>query len=96
VLARCEQAFDDLAVEVVGDHDAHGVDVGRIGDRVPVVLGALVAVALGGVVGHCFVHVGYGYQAHAGPVGTEQRCRGTVSGRMGPSRHAAADDGHTD
>ena len=96
MLAGGEQAFDDLAVQVVGDHDADGVDVGRVGDRAPVVLGALVAVALGGVVGDGFVGVGDGDQAHVGAVGAEQRRRGAISGGVGTSGHAAADDGDTD
>ena len=51
MLARRQEALDDLAVQVVGDDDAHGIDIGRVGDRAPVVLGPFVAVALGGVVG---------------------------------------------
>ena len=51
VLARGQQGLDDLTVQVVGDHDAHRVDVGRVGDGVPVRLGACVAVPPGGVAG---------------------------------------------
>ena len=96
VLARGEQTLDDLAVQVVGDHDAHRVDVGCVGDRPPVVLGALVAVALGGVVGDRGVGVRDGDQAYIRPVGAEQRCGAAVSGGMRTSGHAAADDGHPD
>ena len=96
VLARGEQALDDLAVQVVGDHDADRVDVGRVGDRAPVVLGALVAVPLGGVVGDRFVHVRDRDQPHVGPIGTEKCCGTAVSGRVCAPGHPAADDGYAD
>src|SRR6476661_7370479 len=55
---RGQQALDDLTVQVVGHHDTDSVDVGRVGDGPPVVLGAGIAVALGGVLGHRGVGVG--------------------------------------
>ena len=45
VLAGLEQTLDDLAVQRVGDDDADDVDVGRLRDRLPARLGALVAEA---------------------------------------------------
>ena len=96
VLARGEEALDDLAVQVVGHHDADRIDVGCVGDRPPVVLGALVAVSLGGVIGDRFVHVRDGHEAHIGPIGAEKGCGTAVSGGMRSSGHPAADDGYPD
>ena len=96
VLACGQQSLDDLAVQMVGHHDAHRVDIRRIGDRAPVVFGALVAVALGGVVGDGGVGVGDRDQPHVRPIGAEQRGRGAVSGGMGAAGHPTADHGHAD
>ena len=96
VLACGKQPSDHLAVQVVGHHDADRVDIGGVGDRAPVVLGALVAVAQRVVVGDGRVGVGDGDQPDVGSFGAEQRRRGAVSGGMRPAGHAAADDGDTD
>ena len=66
-----EQSLDDLAVQVVGDHDADRVDIGGVGDRAPVVFGPLVAVPLGGVVGDGGVCVGDRDQPDVRPIRTE-------------------------
>ena len=96
MLTGGEQALDDLAVQVVGDHDAHRVDIGCVGDRAPVVLSALVAVALRGVIGDRFVHVRDRHEAHIGSVGTEKGCGTAVSGGMRAPGHPAANDGYPD
>ena len=96
MLARRQQALDDLAVQMVGDHDADRVDVGGIGDGTPVVLRPLVAVALGGVVGDGVVRVGDGDQPDVRPVRAEQRASGAIAGRVRAARHAAADHGDPD
>ena len=96
VLACGEQSLDDLAVQVVGHHDAHRVDIRSVGDRLPVIFGPLVAVSLGGVVGHGGVGVGNGDQPHVRPIGAEQRRGGAVAGGMGAAGHATADHGHAE
>ena len=96
MLAGGEQAFDDLAVEMVGDHDAHCVDVGRLGDRPPVVLGAFISIPACGVVGDGLIGVRDCHQSHVGSVGLEERAGGAVSGGMGAAGHATADDGDSD
>ena len=93
MLARGQQSLDDLAVQMVGDHHAHRVDVRRLGDRPPVVFGSLVSVPLGGVVGNGGVGVGDGDQPHIRPVGAEERRGGAVAGGVGAAGHATADDG---
>ena len=67
VLTGGEQAFDDLAMQVVGDHNAHGVDVGRLGDRPPVVLGPFISIPACGVVSDGLVGVRDCHQSHVGP-----------------------------
>ena len=49
VLAGRQQRFGDLTVQVVGDHDADGVDVVGLDDRLPAGLGPFEAVAISGV-----------------------------------------------
>ena len=93
VLARGDQPFDDLAMQMVGDNDTHRIDVGRLCDGAPVVLGALVPVALGGVVGHGGVGIGDGDQPHVRPLRPEQGGRHPVSRGMCPAGHAATDNG---
>jgi hypothetical protein len=96
VLSGGEQSFDDFAVQVVGDHDAHRIDVLRLGDRMPVVFGALIAVPLGGVVGDGGVGVGNRDQPHVGVVGAEQGGGGAVASGVSATGHATADHGHAD
>ena len=96
VLAGGEQAFDDLAVQMVGDHDAHCIDVGRLGDRPPVVLGPFISIPACGVVSDGLVGVRDCHQSHVGPVGPEERAGGAVSGGVCASGHATADDGDSD
>ena len=96
VLARGQQALDDLAVQVVGHHNADRVDIRRIGDRMPVVLGAVVAITLGGVVCDGGVGVCDRDESNVGAFGAEQRGGGPVSGGMGTAGHPAADDGDPD
>ena len=93
VLARGDQSLDDLPMQMIGDNDAHRVDVRRIGDGAPVVLGALIAVTLGGVVGDGSVGIGDGDQPHIRPIGPEQCGRRPVSRGMRAAGHAATDYG---
>ena len=80
-------------MQMIGDNDAHRVDVRRIGDGAPVVLGALIAVTLGGVVGHGGVGICDRDQPHIRPLGPEQCGRHPVSRGMCPAGHAATDNG---
>src|SRR5262249_28446070 len=85
-----------FAVQVVGDHDTHRVDVRRVGDGAPVVLGALVSVSLGGVVGDGRVGVGDRDEPYVWSVRAEQRGGRAIAGRVCPARHAATDHARPD
>jgi hypothetical protein len=94
--SRGQQSFDDLAVQMVGNHHAHRIDVGCVSDRAPVVAGPLIAVALGGVVGHRGIGVGDRHQSHIRAIDSEQCCGGAVSGGMCTPGQSPADDGDAD
>ena len=88
--------FDDLAVQLVGDDDADGVDVGRFGNGLPAVLGALIPVPTWAVSSATAWLVSAIATSRTSGRSSEQRGRRAVSGGMGSSGHAATDDGDTD
>jgi hypothetical protein len=57
MLAGRQQCFGDLAMQVIGNHDADGVDVIGSYDRLPAALGALEAAAILRVVGEVGIDV---------------------------------------
>ncbi len=90
VLARGQQSLRDLAVQVVGHHDAHGIDVVGPGDRLPARLGALEAVPLRGVRGELGIDVSDRNEPDRRRSGPEHGLRGavgvSVTGRPCPHR----------
>lgn len=96
MFAGGEQSLDHLAVQMVGHHDTHGIDVVGLGDRPPVVFGALIAVAADVVVGDGGIGVGDGDEPDIGVLKTEQRSGGAISGRMRAAGHPATDHDDTD
>jgi hypothetical protein len=50
VLAGCQQRLSDLAVQVIGNHDADSVDIVGVRDGLPAALGTFEAIAISGVV----------------------------------------------
>jgi hypothetical protein len=92
---RRGQLLDDLAVQVVGDHHAHHVDVVGLDDRLPARVAALEAVRRRGVGGQLLVDVRDRHRRTA--AGRRRRpCRPTGTRARGPARHARADDGDPD
>ena len=96
VLARGEQRLDDLAVEVVGDDDADDLHVVRLEQFAPVGAVALVAVALGCVLGHALVRVDHGGIPDGRQRRVEKRWGCAVSGAMCAAGHTGSDDGDAD
>jgi hypothetical protein len=58
VLTGCQQHVSDLAVQVIGNHDADSVNIIGVRDRLPAAFSTFEAVAIFGVVGEVSVDVG--------------------------------------
>jgi hypothetical protein len=96
MLAGGQQALHDLAVQEVGHDHADHVDVRRLGQGPPVVLGPLVPVAPGRIRGERLVDVGDRDQPDLGQALVVERGRRPVPGGMRPAGHAGPDHGHPD
>jgi hypothetical protein len=57
MLAGCQQRFSDLAVQVIGNHDAHSVDITGVRDCPPAAFGTFETVAISRVVSEVPVDV---------------------------------------
>ena len=71
MLAGGEQRLNHLAMQVVGDDNAHGVDVAGTNDRLPVRLAAGEVVAAADVFSKALVHIRDSYQANLWPFSVE-------------------------
>ena len=80
----------------VGDDDADDVDVWRVGDSLPVRLGALVPEPRRGVVGEVGIDVGDGDQPYRRQLRFVQGSRRPIAGRVRTPGHAGTDDRNAD
>ena len=96
VLACGEECLDDLAVQRVGDHDAHHVDVVGVDDRLPRRVVALVAEPLGGRLRRRLVYVGDRDQADRRKDAVVQRRGVSIRRRVRLACHSGADDSDAD
>jgi hypothetical protein len=94
MLAGCQERFSDLAMQVIGNHDADSVDIVGVHDGLPAAFGTFEAVAISGVVSEVGVDVGNRHQTDRWRVGAEDRLGRAVGVCMGASGHAGADDGN--
>jgi hypothetical protein len=84
MLAGRQQRFSDLAVQVIINHDADGVDIVRVRDREPAALGTLEAVAISRVVGEVGIDIGNRHQTDRWCIGIRRLsapCGRRVHGR---------------
>ena len=93
VLAGPDEGLGDLAVQGVSHHDGDDIDVRVLGHDAPVVDGALVAVALGGVLGEGEAGVGDGVQADRRQAQVEDGSDLAPGVGVGGAGHAGTDDG---
>jgi hypothetical protein len=94
VLAGCDQRLDGLAVLVVGQRDAHHVDLAHLGHLLPRGSHAVDLPAQLGVLRQVRVGIGDHHQVDAGWRGLESAAQGAEGAGVGAADHAGADDGH--
>jgi hypothetical protein len=92
MLSGCQQRFRDLAMQVIGNHDADSVDIVGVHDRLPAAFSTFEAVAISGVVSEVGVDIGNRHQTDRRGVGAEDRLGRAVGVCMGASGYACADD----
>jgi hypothetical protein len=82
MLAGCQQRFGNLAVQMVGNHDADGIDVISIDDRLPAALRPFEAVAIFSVAHEVCIDIGNCNQADRWRFHTENRLGVAVGMRV--------------
>jgi hypothetical protein len=94
MLSGCQQRFGDLAVQMIGNHDADSIDIVGAHDGLPAAFGTFEAIAISGVVSEVGVDVGNRHQADRWRIGAEDRLGRAIGVCMGASGHARANDGN--
>ena len=93
VFAGLDEGLGDLVVQGVAHHDGDDVDVRILGHCPPVVHGALVAVALGGVLGEGEIGIGDGVQTDRWQAQIEDGADLAPGVGVGGAGHSGTDDG---